>query len=58
MWIMSFLPVLLLPGVTRGPNDLDIGTAQVMRKKFVERGGIHTMLLVNEEYSGGNDRNE
>ena len=43
---------------SRGPNDLDIDIAQVMGKKFIERGGIHTMLLANEEYSGGNDRNE
>ena len=42
---------------TCGPNDLDIDTGQVMGRKFIERGGIHTMLLANEEYSGGNDRN-
>lgn len=44
---------------TRGlSNDRDIDIAQVIGRKFVERGGIHTMLLANEEYGGGNDRNE
>lgn len=54
-----FSACTIIINCTRGPNsDLDIDIAQVMRKKFIERGGIHTMLLANEEYSGGNDRNE
>jgi hypothetical protein len=26
-----------------------------MAKKFVERGGVHIMLLANEEYTGGSN---
>jgi hypothetical protein len=43
---------------TLEPNDLNIDIALVMGKKFVERGGIHTMLLLNEEYRGGNDHDK
>ncbi|OEU21040.1 hypothetical protein FRACYDRAFT_234668 [Fragilariopsis cylindrus CCMP1102] len=54
-----FSACTIIINCTRGPNsDLDIDIAQVMGRKFIERGGIHTMLLANEEYSGGNDRNE
>jgi hypothetical protein len=28
---------------------------KVMAEKFAERGGIHTLLLANEEYNGGSD---
>ena len=38
-----------------GHNGDDDDIAQVMAKKFVERGGIHTLLLANEEYAGGSN---
>jgi hypothetical protein len=38
-----------------GPNGENMDIAQVMARKFVERGGVHTMLLANEEYNGEND---
>ena len=36
-------------------NGEDDDIAQVMAKKCAERDGIHTLLLANEEYSGGSN---
>jgi hypothetical protein len=38
-----------------GQYGEDDDIAQVMAKKFVEKGGIHTLLLSNEEYTGGSN---
>jgi hypothetical protein len=43
--------------IYRGQNDENRDTAERMAKKFVERGGVHTMLLANEDYSGGSESN-
>jgi hypothetical protein len=39
---------------TIGNRDI----AEVMANKFIDRGGVHTMLLSDDEYTGGNDDKE
>lgn len=41
-----------------GPNGENMDIAQVMAKKFIERGGVHIMLLANEEYDGSSGDKE
>jgi len=41
-----------------GNNGDTIDVVEVMTKKFMERDVIYSMLLANEEYTGGNDPQE
>ena len=40
------------------PNYENLDITQLMAKKFVEKDGILTMLLANEEYNGGSNSRE
>ena len=39
--------------VGENQNNEDRVIVKVILKKFVERDGVHTMLLANDEYTGG-----
>ncbi|OEU07380.1 hypothetical protein FRACYDRAFT_251186 [Fragilariopsis cylindrus CCMP1102] len=55
MEYVKFVCMILAHCAHKGNNGEDNDIAIEMAKKFVERGGIHTMLLANEEYNGGGD---
>jgi hypothetical protein len=55
MEYVSIFSCIIMGFTYPGQNGENIDIALVMAKKFVERGGVHTMLLANEKYTGGND---
>ena len=55
MEYVKFVCMILAHCAHKGDNGEDDDIAIEMAKKFAERGGIHTMLLANEEYNGGGD---